>query len=310
MAPLIGWDGVQHYSEVPIEGSDTGHRYFRFRFLNEAFYLERAAAFLSYNPRSWVSTILLTVSRFSMVPWSLITMLSAVLQWRREWLIEAEIPELPFIVVGSALGFVMVFRINNAYARWWEGRHVWAQIGSLCNTAAAHATAAFPPSYLPGFVAELLMFVVALKNALRGVATRREELCRVEDGGMITHDALDALNDAHSPPLAALEALEHTVRMALQESGGPLAGSSYMHMQNLLQTLSMSAAACERINFSLMPHGYVATLRWFLLSWLSALPFGLVGSLGWAAMFACSLVALLYLSLEEIAMQVSVGDLF
>lgn len=48
----------------------------------------------------------------------------------------------------------------------------------------------------------------------------------------------------------------------------------------------------------------VATLRWFLLSWLTALPVGLVTQIGWVAVPATSLIALLYLSLEEVAMAV------
>ena len=52
----------------------------KFRFLSEEFYLARAATFLSYNPRRWAATVALTITRFSVVPWALITALSVFLQ--------------------------------------------------------------------------------------------------------------------------------------------------------------------------------------------------------------------------------------
>ena len=53
-----------------------------------------------------------------------------------------------------------------------------------------------------------------------------------------------------------------------------------------------------------MTYGYVATLRSFLVLWLATLPLTLIGEYGWLAPPALSLIAFLFLTVEQMAIEI------
>ena len=283
-----------------------------FKFLNHEFYLPRAASFITYDPKRWLKTLSgLPLTRFAVTPTVILTLAALLLQPCRAAL-KANVPLAPMAIVGGAVAFLMVFRMNNAYIHCANGRAHWGQVITLCDSAGVQATAlistdARGEALKKQFLTELLAFPVALKNLLRGVPTRRNELTMAEesDAGLMTEEQLQLLNESTSPPLAVVEALAHTMRAAFEFDGQlpPYQGSSYVYMLNLLQGLVAAITACELCQAKI-PHGYIAAMRTFLASWLCTLPFALVGEVGLLAIPLTGLVSLLYLSLEEVAMQV------
>merc|ERR1719331_2580597 len=53
-----------------------------------------------------------------------------------------------------------------------------------------------------------------------------------------------------------------------------------------------------------MTYGYIATLRSFLVLWLGTLPLALVGEYGWLVPPALSLIAFLFLTVEQMAIEI------
>ena len=272
-----------------------------YRFLDHDFYVERAKHFSTYDSKSWFSTLLLSVSHFSLTPVASYILLSVLLQIFRSQ-IASYVPHVQGVTgfMGGAASFLMVFRINNAYTRWFTGRSLWTTVMTLCYSAASSVTATMPNrEHKIKFISELLAFPVALKSLLRRVDTRRAELAPVEQGGLMSDEQLQLLNEAASPPLVVLEALQHTMRDGYKDTGA-YQGSAYVYSLNCLQGLTQAVVGCEMARAK-VPRDYVASLRWFLLSWLFLLSFTLVGAIGWAAVPIISLISLLYLSMEEMA---------
>ena len=210
-----------------------------YRYLEPEFYVERANAYSVYNSANWLETLPLSATLFSLKFVMAFTLFSAALLPFREVLSDT-VPKLMGVnsVMGGAVSFLMVFRINNGYSRWALGRAKFEIVVGLCDTAAVAATAAIPRvEHKKQFLTELLAFPVTLKNLLRGVKTGREELVPVERGGLMSDEQLELLNEATSSPFAVLEALHHTLREGVDQTG-PYQGSAYVHLLNLLQGLA------------------------------------------------------------------------
>ena len=126
--------------------------------------------------------------------------------------------------------------------------------------------------------AQLVSFSVSLKNHLRGVLTREEELVSFSSFPSVdTTEITRSLNEAANPPIAAVGALARSIRTGLREDSNSIAAQSYQHLVAQLGNLTLAATACERVKSTPMPYGYVAALRFYLSLWLITLPLTMVG---------------------------------
>jgi len=275
------------------------------RFLNERWYQMRAAHFHRYDAKTWFKTMMPSAHKFVLLPWGLVTAWTFVLSASLELLGITAVGNLPatmHTVLGGALSFLLVFRTNTSYARWWEARNTWGVVNNTCRALSAQAAATMKThAMLTQLITELLAFVVCLKSLLRGTPTTKEEL-----GTMLSHEQLQVLNDAVCPPIAAIEALAHTLRSGVRttDENGLLAGTTYLHLSQSLNDLTNAVGACERLRNTQTPYGYVASLRAFLVLWLYTLPFTLIGTYGWFATPAVSIVAFLFFNVEHMAMEI------
>merc|ERR1740117_1552757 len=71
-----------------------------------------------------------------------------------------------------------------------------------------------------------------------------------------------------------------------------------------LQSLIQEVSICERIRDTPMVFSYVSTLRTFLMLFLFSLPLVLVGEYGWLAAPGISLIAYLFLNIEQMALEI------
>lgn len=305
--PLLGAQGARanrktsYMAAGPIKafGDDE-------RFLNHAYYKEAAKRFYRYDGTLWRETLVPEANGFVLWPWGLITAWCFLLTVAIEFFSLPSMGNMPatvHTVLGGALSFLLVFRTNAAYARWWEARLTWGVINNTSRALAAQAAATMKThAALTQLITELLAFAVCLKSQLRGKPTVPEEL----SGTMLTHEQLALLNDAVCPPIAAVEALSHTLRTGVRttDEGGLLAGTTYLHLSQSLNDLVNAVGACERLVNTNTPYGYVSALRAFMMIWLVTLPFTLIGTYVWTATPAVSIVAFVFLTVEHMAMEI------
>ena len=99
-----------------------------------------ASSHTKYDPESWLPTLRVsfdTVGAFVIMPLALITVQTALMFYYAAWAYKTppwwiSIPPFAHTVLGGALSFLMVFRTNTAYSRWWEARLMWGQITVTC----------------------------------------------------------------------------------------------------------------------------------------------------------------------------------
>ena len=275
------------------------------------------SSFVSYEADAWLPTtraVFSVLNNFVVVPLVGLTVFTFVLSaaanlyHHTPWW--ANLPPFAHTVLGGALSFLMVFRTNTAYSRWWEARLMWGQvtIGSR-NIAAQTAAMMHAPARLE-LLGMLVAFPIALKSGLRDESTAPSELAgaeaivaqaqdlRAPENWKSSAPALRPLCAAPSAPIILLEAMSNAARNGLKHDDG-LATSSYLHLCEEFRSLTQAATACERIKATPMPLGYVSVLRAFLLLWLCTLPLTMVGTYGHAAVPAIAGISFLFLNLES-----------
>jgi len=278
------------------------------RFLCEAFYREKVGGFRpKYDPELWRSTMSINMSPFMTIP------LGGLVGWTLVLFVVGKIvpavsPLLALgpqvhTVLGGALAFVLVFRTNTAYSRWWEARLLWGVVNNTTRSIVCRAPSMMKnEAAFTQMLTELMAYAVCLKNHLRGEKTTPDEL-----GAMLPYPLVVTLSEAANPPLAAVQALSITMRAGVKTDSPPdalLANASYMQFSTALDALANTVGACERVKNTPTPFGYVAALRSFLLMWLFTMPLTLIGPYGFVAVPAMGLVGFLFLNLESMAMEI------
>ena len=143
-----------------------------------------AKTMVKYNPRTWFSLIFHSYSRQvvkTLFPGLFFMGLyTAIITFLMEDYFKVSFNSTTVVhsLLGIVLGLFLVFRINSAYDRWWEGRKFW---GSLLNNSRNLATKL--DAYLPieesdsrkFFERMIPNFSVSLKEHLRS-GTKMEEL--------------------------------------------------------------------------------------------------------------------------------------
>src|SRR5687767_9940258 len=98
---------------------------------------------VTYNPKDWFKLIIYfhksDTFRVLLPTMLLLGALTGACCYLEKKYFAVEIPSLTIFhsIAGFVISMVLVFRINTAYDRWWEGRKLW---GSLVNTSRNLAT--------------------------------------------------------------------------------------------------------------------------------------------------------------------------
>jgi putative membrane protein len=211
------------------------------------------------------------------------------------------------IVMGGALSFLVVFRTNSSYNRWWEARCTWEHVISTCRSHATSVAATLRSDEAREQVLMLIMaYIVSLKASLRD-----EKVCREEVGGRMDWRLIRELNAAMCPPLLAVHKISGIVKQNLplddertEGDESAINAAIFIESTALIRELVSAIGVCERIKMTPMTYGYVAALRSFLVLWLGTLPLVLVGEYGWLAPPALSVISFLFLSIEQMAIEI------
>lgn len=197
-------------------------------------------------------------------------------------------------IIGLVLGFLIVFRTNTSYDRYWEARRLWGGVvnasRSLVRTAAVHAPADDRPVRL------VAAFAIALRQHLRG----EKDISEIEP--LVPADLYQRAVAANNPPtIVAVGLSEWVVAM---KKDGTLDTIAAGHLEKLVTDMSDAQGGCERILRTPIPFVYAALIKHLIAPYLFTLPVVLVPKMGWGAVFAIALAAFALLGVEEAGLEV------
>jgi ion channel-forming bestrophin family protein len=201
-------------------------------------------------------------------------------------------------LLGFVISFVLVFRTNTAYERWWEGRKLW---GALVNNSRnlAMKLAAVLPENDPErtFFRKIIpAYAFALKNHLRSEDTRIELFDNLP---VQIQEKLDV--EKHLPNQVA--ALMFQKIEALRRAG-KISDHQLLYLNPELQSFTDICGGCERIRNTPIPYSYSVFIKKFVMVYIATLPFGFVFTLGYYVAPIVGFIFYVLASLELIAEEI------
>ena len=229
---------------------------------------------------------------------------------------------IPITLIGSAIGLLLVFRVNNLYGRVAEARLLWGRAVFLTRQAAqtvatsllfeslpaeqqpsAHEAAAQVCRYLAAFPWELNSKLTGKGD---GVGKTRD--LRPGESTEILEALLSPaeaawIGQARSRPLQLLGAMRRVLHGQLQ--AGSLHPMVYRKIDEDLKELDLVVGGCERLFSSPVPPTMSRHAIRSIMLWLIGLPFGIAGSMAplFVALWTFAL-SYIFVGIEEVGAQV------
>ena len=213
----------------------------------------------------------------------------------------------PFMhgVLGIPMGFMLVFRWNNAHERWWYGRTCLGNILFYCkNLGGTFCTWVGPED--PMLAARALGLIGALKET---VADRLNGTV-LNDGAMLSQlttpldpNDLEGLCLADNKVLYCLEQLRGCVQDAFKRGYVPPAIASTIH--NEVAMIMDNYGSCEKVVNQPPPGCIITHLKSTLMVYVCSLPMILVHEVGvWGVVPVTTILSLALFGIEAAAEQI------
>lgn len=196
-------------------------------------------------------------------------------------------------VLGSLLGFLIVFRMNGSNNRYWEGRSHWGQI---INSSRNLVRAGAEYSSEGGELAELVSgYVIWLRQSLRGQRDPGEA------ADFLSEEVCREASRFGNPPTAITARISNWIHRQLK--AGLIDTELVRHMEWELSRMVDAQGGCEKILKTPLPFVYVAMIKQLLLVYLVTLPIVLVERCGWWTPMLVAVISLGFLGLEEASVE-------
>lgn len=263
---------------------------------------------IAHDPKSWFVNPLHfhrsdTLRR--LFPWILVVFCySGIIAWVEiEYLHLSESSHVKNVTImhtllGFVISFLLVFRTNTAYERWWEGRKLWGGLVNNSRNLAMKLAAILPEEsrHRAFFRKTIALYAKALKNHLRSEETRIELF-----DDLPPHILTNVDLTKHVPNQIAAFMFRHLQDMKKE---GLLSELQLLYINNELQSFTDICGACERIKNTPIPYSYSVFIKKFILIYVLTLPLGLVFSLGYITIPIVGFVFYVLASLELIAEEI------
>lgn len=218
-----------------------------------------------------------------------------------------DVLELDFIsttsvhsLLGIVLGLFLVFRVNSAYDRWWEGRKLW---GLLLNNTRNFASklSAFLDDGAGGergfFVQVIGNYVTAMRNHLRK-GVQLEELDLIEGEGM---SMADLKNKEHVPNFLSLLMMKRINKLYKKKV---LTGDQFFVLDKEIKEFSDILGGCERIKYTPIPYSYSMYIKKFIFTFTVTLPFAFMTEFHYWTVPIVLLIFFILVSVELISEEI------
>jgi ion channel-forming bestrophin family protein len=208
-----------------------------------------------------------------------------------------DVPSEIHAALSLVLGWLLVFRTNAAYNRWWEARTLWgALVNASRNLSIKLIEFARPSKDEREMLAKLIgSFPKQLRDHLRDIPQPPLE-------GTMTDKQLENPEEETKKfhaPLATVHALYRWLGPRVSER--KLEGSEMRNIDNELAELLDICGACERIARTPFVRSYRIFLRQCIVLLLLTFPWGLANDFGWWTVPITFLVSYFMIGMEVVA---------
>ena len=197
-------------------------------------------------------------------------------------------------VLGSLLGFLIVFRMNASNARFWEGRSSWGQIiNSSRNLVRGGSEYSQDGQELAGLVTG---YVICLRRSLQGFRDTEETELYLSD------EVRQCAETFGNPPTGITAAI--TSWIAEKYRTGIFDAVIVRQLEENLSKIVDAQGACEKIQKTPLPFVYVVMVKQLIVAYLLTLPVVLCERCGWWSPVLMTVVSLGLFGMEEASVEI------
>lgn len=235
----------------------------------------------------------------------LYTCISTIVAVINYYYTEININQTPWVIVGGALGLLLVFRTNTAYDRYWEGRKLFGTIGA-CTRNLAISFLCHWDSKGKSMEQEKIKFLhllIAFPKLAKGHLREEKDLSEVKSLLAVCSEKEKAfLVESNHLPISIVFMLKTILSKGLKT--GQIHPNAIISMETDLNTLLTSVGGCDRIKTTPIPFAYFAHIKILLIIFCATLPIGLVDSLGWFTVLATTFISFAFIGIEAIGVEI------
>jgi putative membrane protein len=196
-------------------------------------------------------------------------------------------------VLGSLLGFLIVFRMNASNSRYWEGRSHWGQlINSSRNLARVAVTYTDGGAELAALVSG---YAICLRRSLQG---NRDLL---EADQFLPEDVCRDASSFSNPPTAVAAAISDWIDQ--YQRNGQLDSQKVRHLEAEMSQLVNAQGGCEKISKTPLPFVYAVMIKQLIVVYLLTLPIAVCDRIGWWTPVLVAIVSLGLFGMEEASVE-------
>ena len=255
---------------------------------------------IDYDPHSWRRALIgIHGTRFTVIVARAlaITVITTAITVVHFYVAPMSVPGATTIhsILSVALGLLLVFRTNQSYDRWWEGRKLWGAMVNTCRNLARSVSVhlAQQPARVRPVVALLTAFPEASMFSLRG---------RPWEPSALEADDAEFVQGKKHRVTAVAQRLTHHLKAA--RDAGALSDFVMVSLEHKVAELIDIIGACERIHKTPLPFAYVVHLRRSLVAYCATLPFAMLANFGWSTIPIVFAVTYVLLGIEEIGVEI------
>jgi len=197
-------------------------------------------------------------------------------------------------VLGSLLGFLIVFRMNASNNRYWEGRTMWAQViyasRNLVRVGTEHTDEGADLANL------VSGFAITLRRSLQG------HMDTDETEEFLPEVLRRQANRFGNPPTAIAAAISEWI--GRNRRSGKIEAQVLRQMEDQLSKLVEAQSGCEKIRKTPLPFAYVVMIKQLILIYLMTMPIAVCIPCGWWSPLLVCVVSLGLFGMEEASVEI------
>ncbi|MGH0592331.1 bestrophin family protein [Bacillus pretiosus] len=233
------------------------------------------------------------------------TCISTVVAVIHYYYAEIHINQTPWVIVGGALGLLLVFRTNTAYDRYWEGRKLFGTIGACTRNLAVSFLCHWGSGEGKADKEKLkfIQLLVAFPKIAKGHLRDEKDLSEIKSLlDICSEKEREILAKSIHLPISIVLMLKIILSKGLKT--GQIHPNAIINMETDLNTLLTSVGGCDRIKTTPIPFAYFAHIKILLIIFCATLPIGLVDSLGWSTVLATTFISFAFIGIEAIGVEI------
>lgn len=218
--------------------------------------------------------------------------------------------ELPFTMVGFALGIFLGFRNNESYQRFWEGRRLWGQLVNLSRSFSRQVLTMIaepvdrrdlvevdtPLEPVEAVHRRLIFAMIGYVHSFRHHL--RQESAIDELAKWLEPAEVEVLRTQRNVPIRILQMIGMQLKREFR--AGRIDVIRFQELERTLAQATDVQGGCERIKSTPLPFTYGQLTHTIVALYCYFLPFGIVAHTGWMTPLVTLFLAYVFLGLDSI----------